>query len=83
MSIEENVNRLVPFSIKLFVGVAIPPIFIELSMVQSSDFSEEIAHIFEDQIETKDQKGCAGQHKPKIKLYHCNRTSNFNPWLHK
>jgi hypothetical protein len=64
VSIKENVNRLVPFSIKFFVSIAIPPIFIEFSMVQSSYFSKKIAHIFKDQIETKDQKSCTGQHEP-------------------
>lgn len=40
----------IPLSIKFLVGGRVPPILIELSMVQFCNFSKNIGYIFEGEV---------------------------------
>jgi hypothetical protein len=48
MPIQKKMNWLIPFAIEFFESVAIPPVLVKLSIIQLAEFSEEVAHGFED-----------------------------------
>ena len=68
MSIEKIVNWFVPFPVELLKSERIPPILIELPVIQPCHFSKEITHIFEDEVETEDDEGSAWNHQSQHKF---------------
>lgn len=63
MSIQEIVNRLIPFSIELLKCLRVPPIFIELTAIQHGNLCEKVAVILEYKVKCKDNESCTGKHK--------------------
>lgn len=54
MPIQEKVHWFVPFTVELLESVAIPPIFVKLSMFKLADLRKEIAHILENEVKSED-----------------------------
>ncbi len=60
VAVEEEVDGLVPLAVELLEGVGVPPVLVELPEVQPRHLGEEVAHVFEDQVEAEDDEGRAG-----------------------
>ena len=58
MSIQKQMNRFIPFPIKLLKSMTIPPILIKLPMIQFTQLSKEITHKLKHNIKCQHEKYC-------------------------
>lgn len=59
MSIEEKVHWFVPFTVELLKSVAIPPIFVKLSMFELAYLSKKVTYILENEVKTENYESSA------------------------
>lgn len=63
--VQEIMDWFVPESVEFFVGCAVPPVIVELSVGKQSQFGKNIGHVLEHDIEEKDLDDGVGDYGPE------------------